>query len=254
MQNDSNPLNVNDASANLRAGNIPKHVAIIMDGNGRWAKKRGLQRLAGHHKGVEAVKRTIEAASELDIEYITLWAFSTENWRRPKTEVNGLMMLMQKTLHQYVNKLMEHNIRLRVIGNRNQLDPTLAQNIDEVVELTKNNTRLNLTLAVDYGGRDDIVHATKKIAQRVLDQEIDIDNITEDLFSQYTMTADMPDPDLFIRTSDVCRISNYMIWQLSYTELFFSKTYWPDFGKSDLEEAIAYYQGVERRFGDVVAR
>ncbi len=232
---------------------VPDHVCIVMDGNGRWAKERGMPRLMGHQKGAEAVKRAVTAAIERGIPYLTVWAFSTENWRRPEEEVSGLLSLMGRLLKSELAELHAQDIRLRVIGEKKRLPKDLLSLIDNGIELTKNNKRLNLTIAFDYGGRDDILQATRTLATRVKNNDISVDDISEDLFSQCLFTADLPDPDLFIRTSGVYRISNYLMWQLAYTELVFLDVHWPDFKKEHLEEALMRFQSCERKFGRISA-
>lgn len=238
---------------NLDYTNLPRHVAIIMDGNGRWAKIRGANRLFGHQKGVDAVKRAIEAALEIGVPYLTLWAFSTENWHRPSDEISGLMSLLKRVLQRDLADLHARNICLKVVGLRDFLDPSLLKLIDQAVEVTKNNTRLILTIAFNYGGRSDILAATKKIAQKVKAGDLTVEEITETIFSAHTLTADIPDPDLLIRTSGVKRLSNFMMWQCVYTELVFLETYWPDFTKDDFIYALQQYQQCERKFGRISA-
>jgi undecaprenyl diphosphate synthase len=233
--------------------NLPKHVAIIMDGNGRWAKRRGANRLFGHQKGVEALKRAIEASMDIGIPYLTVWAFSTENWGRPSDEVSGLMTLLRRYLQKDLADLHSRNICLKVVGLRDFLEPSLLKLIDQAVEITKNNTRLTLTIAFNYGGRADILATTKKLAQKVKAGDLSVDEIDEELFSAHTLTSYLPDPDLLIRTSSVKRLSNFMMWQCGYTELVFLDTYWPDFTKDDLIYALQQYQQCERKFGCISA-
>lgn len=233
------------------SGVLPHHLAIVMDGNGRWARRRGLPRLMGHHRGVESLKKVIESVLEFGIEYLTVFAFSTENWRRPKDEVSGLFSLLRRTLQSDLAEFHKNNIRLRVIGRREGVDPETLALMDHAVELTKDNTALNFTIAFNYGGRDDIVSATRILAERVVRGEIEPSDITEDLFSKSLLTFDLPDPDLFIRTSDVSRVSNFLIWQTAYTELVFLETYWPNFKKEDLVFAIRKFQKCQRKFGGV---
>lgn len=232
---------------------LPQHIAIVMDGNGRWARKQGLPRLLGHQKGAEALRRTIKACLELDIYCLTVFAFSTENWRRPFQEISGLMTLLKKYLKSELTEAHHNNIRIRVIGNRHRLDPEILSLIDHAVELTKENTGLNFTIALDYGGRDEIIKAVQKIAGQVKLGQIEPAEINEDVFSQSLSTAGLPDPDLFIRTSDVFRISNFLLWQSAYAELVFLDTYWPDFEKKDLLKAIEHFQKCERKFGQITA-
>lgn len=237
----------------LDLNNLPRHVAIIMDGNGRWAQKRGANRLFGHQKGVDALKRTIEAALEIGLSYLTVWAFSTENWRRPAEEVSGLMGLLRRVLQKDLADIHARNVRIQIVGLRDYLEASLLQLIDQAVEITKHNTKLTLTIAFNYGGRADILNATKKIAQHVKNGDLQLDQITEKLFSSYTLTADLPDPELLIRTSDEKRLSNFMMWQCVYTEFVFLDTYWPDFTKDDLVYALQQYQRRERKFGRISA-
>ena len=231
--------------------NIPKHVAIIMDGNGRWAKERGLARSAGHRAGIDRVKEVIKAASELGIKVVTLFAFSTENWARPQKEVNLLMRALNNFLDRQINELDKNNIRLMVIGRDRPIPQYLLTKIKKAQEKTKSNTGLIFVLALNYGSRQEIVDAVKKFTNAVIKGEADLEDLDTQNFSSYLYTAGLPDPDLLIRTSGQMRISNFLLWQLSYTELYFPKKYWPDFGKEDLEKAIDIYQKRERRFGKV---
>lgn len=221
-----------------------------MDGNGRWASSRGLPRTAGHKQGAEAVRRVVEAAIELEIGYLTLFGFSSENWKRPAGEVRELMRLMRYYLRSETAELHKNNVRLRIIGDREGLEPDIVTLIDHAESLTKLNTRLNLTIAINYGGRHDILEAARRMAQDFHERGIapDFDRV-EDVFPHYLMTAGMPDPDILIRTSGEQRISNFLLWQCAYAEFMFTETLWPDFGKADLEAAIRDYGGRERRFG-----
>jgi undecaprenyl diphosphate synthase len=230
-------------------GHVPTHIAIVMDGNGRWATQRGMPRIMGHQKGVDAVRRTVEACIDLGVGYLTLYAFSTENWRRPLDEVKGLMFLLKQTLKSEVKTFQENNVRLKVIGRRDRLASDLVASIEEVERQTADNTALTLQIAFDYGGRDEIVRAVKQIASCVKSGELSLDDIDESLFEQYLDTAGVPDPELFIRVSNVLRISNFLTWQTTYSELVFPETYWPDFTKEDLLNAIGRFQKCERRFG-----
>jgi undecaprenyl diphosphate synthase len=227
----------------------PRHVAIIMDGNGRWAKARGLPRIAGHRRGAEAVRRTLVAAGELDIPYLTLFGFSSENWRRPLDEVDDLMGLLRHYLRGEIADLHKNGVRLRVIGDRRRLSPDIVAMIDNAEVLTCANRGVNLTVALSYGGRAEIVAAMRAIADKVAAGAIAVEAIDETLIASHLFTADLPDPDLLIRTSGEQRISNFLLWQCAYAELVFTKTLWPDFGRSDLEQAIAEYGGRERRYG-----
>jgi len=230
---------------------LPKHVAIIMDGNGRWAQQRGEHRVFGHNNGVQAVRETTEAAAELGIKYITLYAFSTENWKRPKEEVDALMHLLVVTISNEIKTLNDNNIRLRVIGNVNCLNEQVKKELDEAIEKTSGNTRMDLFLALSYSGRWEIVDAFKKIAIQVKEGNLEPDQINEKLISAHMNAPDLPDPELLIRTSGEYRISNFLMWQTAYTELFFSSKLWPDFCKEDLYEAIIDFQHRERRFGKI---
>lgn len=228
---------------------LPRHIAIIMDGNGRWAKEKGKDRLFGHYSGVESVRNIVEGCAELEIGYLTLYAFSTENWDRPKDEVTGLMELLVKTIRREVATLNKNNIRLHVIGNIDML-PSEAQNeLDEACDETKNNTGLNLIMALSYSSRWEILNAVKNIAQLVKESQLDPAAITDEIFQQHLCTAKFPDPELMIRTSGEFRISNFLLYQLAYSELYFTDTLWPDFRKENLYEALLDYQMRERRFG-----
>ncbi|PIP20584.1 MAG: isoprenyl transferase [Candidatus Omnitrophica bacterium CG23_combo_of_CG06-09_8_20_14_all_40_11] len=233
----------------LDKNNIPKHVAIIMDGNGRWAKERGLPRSAGHHAGIARVKEVIKAASDLGIKVVTLFTFSTENWSRAKREINLLMHALNNFLDRQINELDKNNIRLMVIGQDSPIPQYLLAKIKKAKEKTKDNTGLIFVLALNYGSRQEIVDAVKKFTNAVIKDEANLEGLDMENFSNYLYTAGLPDPDLLIRTSGEMRISNFLLWQLSYAELYFPRKYWPDFGKEDLEKAIEIYQRRERRFG-----
>jgi undecaprenyl diphosphate synthase len=228
---------------------IPKHVAFIMDGNGRWAKERGLARTAGHRQGVQRVKEIIRGAGNLGIQIVTFFAFSTENWSRPKSEVNVLMRYLESFLGRQVKELHENNMRFTVIGRSDPIPKYLQVMIKKAQEKTKGNTGLRVVLALNYGGRQEIVDAAKKFARDVLDKRIDLETLDAQEFSRYFYTADIIDPDLLIRTSNEMRISNFLLWQLSYSEFYFSGKCWPDFGIEELKEAIKEYQKRTRRFG-----
>jgi undecaprenyl diphosphate synthase len=228
---------------------LPRHIAIIMDGNGRWAKARGLPRIAGHRRGAEAVRRTLVAAADLGIPYLTLFGFSSENWKRPLDEVDDLMGLLRHYLRGEIAELHRNGVRLRVIGDRGRLSADIVSLIDNAEALTHGNRGVNLTIALSYGGRAEIVAAVRAIAAKVSDSEIAISDISETLIARHLFTADLPDPDLLIRTSGEQRISNFLLWQCAYAELVFTATLWPDFGRDDLEQAIAEYGGRERRYG-----
>jgi undecaprenyl diphosphate synthase len=233
----------------LIAEKLPRHIAIIMDGNGRWAKEKGKDRLFGHYNGVESVRNIVEGCAELQIGYLTLYAFSTENWDRPKDEVTGLMELLVKTIRSEVSTLNKNNIRLHVIGNINMLPAEAHNELDEACKETKNNTGLNLIMALSYSSRWEIVNAVKNIAKEVKENRLDPDDITDQVFQQHLCTAAFPDPELMIRTSGEYRISNFLLYQLAYSELYFTNTLWPDFRKENLYEALLDYQMRERRFG-----
>ncbi len=228
---------------------LPKHIAIIMDGNGRWAQQRGEQRVFGHHNGVQAVRETAEAAAELGVKFITLYAFSTENWNRPKEEVDALMQLLVITINGEIKTLNDNNIRLRVIGNVQDLTPQVKKELEEAMEKTAGNTRMDLFLALSYSGRWEILDAIKKVAAEVKEGKLDPEQITEKMVSDHMNAPDLPDPEILIRTSGEYRTSNFLMWQTAYTELFFSPKLWPDFRKEDLYEAIIDFQHRERRFG-----
>lgn len=225
-----------------------------MDGNGRWAKGRGAARIFGHRNAVDAVRATIEGCGELGVGYLTLYAFSTENWGRPKEEVDGLMELLVNTLKKEIKSLNENKVRLQAIGDLNQLPGDCQLNLNEAIDATKNNTGLTVLVALSYSGRWEIVEAVKQIVTDVANGVLKEAEITESIFSRYLQTSNIPDPELLIRTSGEMRISNFLLWQIAYTEIFITKTLWPDFRKEDLYEAICSYQKRERRFGKVLER
>lgn len=227
--------------------NPPRHVAIIMDGNGRWAAARGLPRLAGHRAGTENLRAIIEATVEFGIQYLTIYAFSTENWKRPREEVQGLMRIFRNMLDRELQNLHENGVQLRHIGKLERIEPELQEKVTEAIELTKDNSRLILNVAFNYGGRDEIIHAVRDIVQ----DEIPPDEINPELFSRYLYTADSPDPDLIIRTSGEYRCSNFLLWQGAYSEWYFTPTFWPDFDREELLEALIDYSNRDRRFGNV---
>jgi len=231
--------------------NIPRHIAFIMDGNGRWAKEKGLPRTAGHRKGVQRVKEILRAAHAQGVKAITFFAFSTENWSRPKQEIGVLMRYLDNFLDREVRDLHKNNVRFLVIGRDEPIPKSLQRKIKEAQELTRHNTGLTAVLALNYGSRQEIVDAAKKFAAEALRGEASPEELNEDTFSRYLYTAGLPDPDLLIRTSGEMRISNFLLWQLSYAELYFPKKYWPDFTVEDLAEAIREYQHRERRFGGI---
>ncbi|NOZ42896.1 MAG: isoprenyl transferase [Alphaproteobacteria bacterium] len=227
----------------------PTHVAIIMDGNGRWAKKRMLPKFAGHKRGAEVVRKCVEDAIDLGIRYLTLYAFSSENWNRPKAEVSGLMTLLHRYLTREVDKLHDQNIRLAFIGNRSRLSVNIRQLLEAAERKTCHNTQLYLTLALSYGGRAEIVDAARKLGDRVRSGEINPEDISEKDFASCLQTGAIPDPDLIIRTSGEQRISNFLLWQIAYAEFIFLDVLWPDFNREILEQAIAEYCGRDRRYG-----
>lgn len=227
----------------------PPHIAVIMDGNGRWAKARGLPRTAGHKRGAEAVRNTVEGAVEEGVRYLTLFGFSSENWKRPADEIRDLMGLLRFYLKSEIKKLNREGIRLRVIGERSRLDADIVALIEESEQNTRNNQRLDLTIALSYGSRAEIVSAVKTIAGQVESGEISANDVTESLIDSHLYTADIPDPDLLVRTSGEYRISNFLLWQLAYTEFVFLDKLWPDFSKEDLRTAIKEFQSRDRRFG-----
>jgi len=228
---------------------LPRHIAIIMDGNGRWAKEKGEDRLFGHFHGVESVRNIVEGCAELGIEYLTLYAFSTENWDRPEYEVVGLMELLVSTIRNEVDSLHKNNIRLHVIGDMNMLPDYACNELNEALEITKNNTGLNLIMALSYSGRWELLNAVKSIAYKVKTGKLKVEEIDQDTLQKHLTTSNFPDPELMIRTSGEYRISNFLLYQLAYAELYFTNVRWPDFRKENLYEAIIDYQGRERRFG-----
>jgi undecaprenyl diphosphate synthase len=228
---------------------LPRHVAIIMDGNGRWAKGKGKLRIFGHHNGVTSVRDVVEGADKLGIKYITLYTFSSENWNRPKLEVMAIMELMVTTIHKEVPGFMKNNIRLNAIGDLDTLPEKCLRELNNAIETTSGNTGVVLTLALSYSSRREIVSAAKNIAIKVKNGELDINDINEEVFERNLFTGDMPNPELLIRTSGEYRISNYLLWQIAYAELYFTTKLWPDFRKEDLYEAVIDFQKRERRFG-----
>ena len=229
----------------IDTNNLPKHIAITMDGNGRWAKTKGKFRIFGHKSGVKAVRDTVEGAAEIGIDFLTLYAFSTENWDRPKKEVDALMSLLVSTINKETKTLMDNNIKLTAIGDLNSLPKKCQEELQESIEKTKNNTRTTVILALSYSSRWEILNAIKQI----VNEGIKEDQVNEDLFSQYLTTKGVPNPELLIRTSGEQRISNFLLWQIAYSELYFTDVLWPDFRREDLFEAIVKYQIRERRFG-----
>jgi undecaprenyl diphosphate synthase len=233
----------------LDTTNLPKHIAVIMDGNGRWAKKKGAMRVFGHQNAIKAVREATEGCAELGIKYLTLYAFSTENWSRPKKEVNALMQLLVGTIRKETETLNKNNIRLTTVGDTKQLPEVCQRELAEAIEITSKNTGMNLILALSYSGRWDIVNAMKLIAQDVEAGKLNTQEIDNQVVEKYLSTFDIPDPELLIRTSGEFRISNFYLWQLAYTEMYITDTLWPDFRKEHLHAAIADYQKRERRFG-----
>jgi undecaprenyl diphosphate synthase len=228
---------------------LPKHVAIVMDGNGRWAHQHGKDRVFGHHKGVDAVRKIMEAAAELGIKYLTLYTFSTENWNRPKEEVDALMELFLETIEKEIPTLNNNNIRLFAIGDIDSLPEKNRKKLLSTIEQTSHNDKMTLTLAISYSGRWEIVNAVKKICEDYKNGKVTSENLNDNMFSGYLTTANMPEPELIIRTSGEQRISNFLLWQLAYSELYFSPKYWPAFSANDFYKAILEYQNRERRFG-----
>ncbi len=228
---------------------IPHHVAVIMDGNGRWAKKKGKMRIFGHKNGVQAVRETIEAAAEMGVKVLTLYAFSSENWSRPKKEVDTLMSLLAASLKKEFKSLQKNNIQLRAIGDLNNLPNKARKELEEVIKKTLNNDRMILNLALSYGSRAEIVNAVKSISKKVVNNELNIENIDEKTINNHLYTFSLPDVDFLIRTSGEQRISNFLLWQIAYAELYFTNTLWPDFKKQNFYDAISEYQKRERRYG-----
>jgi undecaprenyl diphosphate synthase len=240
-------------SSHHSALRIPRHVAIIMDGNGRWAAARGLPRTLGHRRGVEAVRKAVEAAADLDIGYLTLFGFSTENWTRPHGEITELMQLLRTYLRSHVAEMHQKGVRLRVIGDRSRLAGDIVDMIGHAEHLTRDNARLNVTVALSYGGRQEIAAAARRLAEEVLAGGMVPETIDEAALSARLFTFDLPDPDLIIRTSGEKRVSNFLLWQAAYAELVFVDTLWPDFSRADLEHAIGEFQRRERRYGAIVS-
>jgi len=235
-------------------GAVPRHVAIIMDGNGRWASARGLPRGEGHRRGVEAVRKTVRAAGEMGISFLTIFSFSAENWSRPPSEIRDLMGLLRRFIRNDLVELHQNRVKVRVIGERGDLDPDIRRLLEEAEELTKHNDGLVLVVAFNYGARQEIARAAARAAARVKSGEIEASEITAEMLGQNLDAPDLPDPDLIIRTSGEQRLSNFLLWQAAYSELVFVPTYWPDFDRSTLEGAIAEYHRRERRFGGLIAQ
>lgn len=236
-------------TSRLDPARLPRHVAIIMDGNGRWAQRRGLSRIEGHRRGKDSVRAVVETARRLGIPYLSLFAFSTENWQRPSREVTALMSLLRRYLRTEMQRLMENEVRVRAIGDLDRLPEPVRRELDRAVETTRHNARLTVGLCVSYGGREDLVAAMRALARRVRDGHLDPEAIDQAAIAGALGTADMPDPDLLIRTSGEMRLSNFFLWQLAYTELYVTETLWPDFREQAFVDALAHYQQRERRFG-----
>tara|TARA_B100000029_G_scaffold77516_1_gene69140 strand:+ start:857 stop:1594 length:738 start_codon:yes stop_codon:yes gene_type:complete len=235
----------------VERGNIPRHIAIIMDGNGRWAKKKSLPRISGHQQGINSVREITRVCGELGVKYLTLYTFSTENWNRPLKEVNALMKLLLNTINIEIQELNKNNVCFKTIGDIDKLPPITKKGIEEGMKLTKNNSGLNLCLALSYGSRAEIIVGVKKISKKVKKGIISVEDIDEKSFSKELYTSDFPDPDLLIRTSGENRISNFLLWQIAYSEIYLTETYWPDFRERELINALYDYQSRERRFGKV---
>lgn len=235
----------------IDSGNLPQHIAIIMDGNGRWAKEKGKLRIFGHHHGVESVRQVVEAAVEIGIPYLTLYAFSSENWNRPKFEVAALMEILVSSINKETKTLMKNGVRLTAIGDLEQLPEPCFKQLQKAITKTAQNTSCTLVLALSYSSKHEIVEAARSLASRVKLGELSIEDIDEEVFSKSLYTKDIPDPELMIRTSGEIRISNFLLWQLAYTELYFTEKMWPDFNKDDFYSAILEYQKRERRFGKI---
>jgi len=245
----SNPFS--SSPVELDATKLPAHVAIIMDGNGRWAKKRLLNRINGHEKGSDTVRNVVRTCREIGISYLTLYAFSTENWQRPKTEVEALMTLLKNFLHSEQKEMVENDIRLRVIGQVDRLPKKVQEALNQTMSATKDNTAMTLILALSYGGRAEIIRMVQEVAKQIKDGDIDPNAITAELIADHLYTHNIPDPDLLIRTSGEMRISNFLLWQIAYTEIFVTPTLWPDFSRGELLEILKDYQSRERRYGQV---
>ncbi|OYQ37451.1 di-trans,poly-cis-decaprenylcistransferase [Flavobacterium cyanobacteriorum] len=238
-----------ERTTTINTENLPAHIAIIMDGNGRWAKKQGMMRVFGHENGTKAVRETVEACAKIGIKHLTLYAFSTENWNRPRLEVETLMKLLISSLKNELPTLQENNIRLNMVGNMKMLPDNAQKQLQDVINKTCNNKHMTLTLALSYGSREEMVCAVKTICEKVQSGELSVDDINEEVISGHLYTFDLPDVDLVIRTSGEQRISNFLLWQIAYAEFYFTDVLWPDFREKDLHEAIISYQNRERRFG-----
>ncbi|MCF6279869.1 MAG: isoprenyl transferase [Flavobacteriaceae bacterium] len=238
-----------DILSQIDSQKVPKHVAVIMDGNGRWAKLRGKPRVFGHKNGVKSVREVIDAAGNAGVKTLTLYAFSTENWKRPKAEVKTLMALLLTSLKKEAKELNKNNIKLQIIGNQESLPKSVLKGLNKVIELTKNNDALTLTIALSYGSREEIVNAIKNISKKIVNNQLSIEEIDENIINNHLYTFTLPDVDLMIRTSGEKRISNFLLWQIAYAELHFTDVLWPDFTKNDFYNALLEYQNRERRFG-----
>ena len=236
-------------TSKINTNKLPKHIAIIMDGNGRWAKQKGLLRAIGHENGTKSVRQTVEASAKIGIENLTLYAFSTENWNRPKLEVDTLMKLLVSALKKEIKTLQDNNIKLNAIGKLSNLPKKVFTELNEVIECTKDNSRMTLTLALSYGSREELLNTIKEISDKVKNNIISSENIDESIINEHLYTQNLPDVDLLIRTSGEQRISNFLLWQIAYAELYFTKVLWPDFTQQHLCDAIIEYQNRERRFG-----
>jgi len=233
----------------LKPLNIPNHIAIIMDGNGRWAKAKGKNRLFGHRNGVKAVQKTVEESTRLGVKYLTLYAFSTENWKRPQKEINTLMNLLVKSLKKELDQMLQNDIRLNAIGNLSKLPKSVQDELNQTIEKTKKNSRMTLTLALNYGGKEELTHAFREIASKVKNNIISPENVDETIINKHLYTQNLPDVDLLIRTSGEQRISNFLLWKIAYAEFYFLDILWPEFNETHLHLAIHNYQNRERRFG-----
>ena len=242
-------MSEDSSTSSAKKPNLPRHIAIIMDGNGRWAKNRLMPRFAGHKAGVEAVRNVVENCARKGVEVLTLFAFSSENWRRPAKEVGLLMDLLHSALGREVKRLKENNVQLRFIGDRSAFSEKLQSRLRDGEQETRDNTGLTLVVALNYGGMWDIAHAARLIASRIKDGQVDVQDVDEEMFATYLSVSDLPNPDLFIRTGGEMRISNFLLWQLAYTELYFTETLWPDFNEQTLNEALASFARRQRRFG-----
>jgi undecaprenyl diphosphate synthase len=241
-------------TGDLDPARLPQHVAIIMDGNGRWAEQRGLSRLHGHRVGKDSVRAVVESARKLGIRYLSLFAFSTENWNRPPKEVDALMQLLRRYLASELDKMMKHEIRLVAVGSLRRLPPAVREALRAAVASTRNNTGMTVVLAISYGGRDEITDAVRRLARKVKKGQIEPDAITQDVFRRHLATKDIPDPDLLVRTSGEMRVSNFFLWQLAYTEIYVTETLWPDFREREFQQALGFFEQRQRRFGRTPAQ